>query len=211
MNNIADRIKELRISNGMTQAQLGQKVGVTSVTISKWELETSKPKADSLIRMCKIFSVSIEWLKDGKNVNFNLGISGVRKEEELLYIPYFEGVETCNDNEFLEKSDYEFILPKHLMKLESDSLICIKMKGNSMEPVFKHNAIICVNKDDQHVYDGSIYMVCHNNMLRIKCIEKQPNGYILKSFNSSYNDVHVLFDDQFKIIGKIVMQLSFYQ
>ncbi|OCH48051.1 XRE family transcriptional regulator [Aliivibrio fischeri] len=211
MNTIADRIKELRIKNRMTQAQLGLKVGVTSVTISKWELEMSKPKADSLVRMCKIFDVTIEWLKDGKDISFNLGVNSGKKVNELLYIPYFENIETYSNNNDLEKSSYEFILPKHLMSIESDNLMCMKMKGDSMEPIFKRNAIICINRNEKNVDDGSTYMVCHNHMLRIKNIEKKPNGYILKSFNPNYNEVHVRLGDKFEIIGKVVMQLSFYQ
>ena len=43
MSSIGLRIKNQRTLHKLTQKELGDKVGVTSVTVSKWELELTIP------------------------------------------------------------------------------------------------------------------------------------------------------------------------
>ncbi len=56
------RIKELRIENGLTQKQLAEALESTQKNISKYELELLDLSTDLLIRICKFFSVSADYL-----------------------------------------------------------------------------------------------------------------------------------------------------
>lgn len=44
-------ISELRKAQGLTQEQLGEKIGVTNKTVSRWETGTYLPPADAAILM----------------------------------------------------------------------------------------------------------------------------------------------------------------
>ena len=55
-----DIIKELRKTNNMTQKHLGELLGVSGITVSKWESGLSKPSGKNLISIAKIFNVSAE-------------------------------------------------------------------------------------------------------------------------------------------------------
>lgn len=52
------KIRELRRNAGLTQAELGKELSVTSQAVSKWENGQSEPDLSSIDRMCGIFGVS---------------------------------------------------------------------------------------------------------------------------------------------------------
>lgn len=56
------RLKEMRIQAGLTQAQLGARVGVTKSVISFYEQQERSPSPDMLIRFARIFHVSTDHL-----------------------------------------------------------------------------------------------------------------------------------------------------
>ena len=62
MNNIGNRIKELRIENKLTQNEFGKKLSVSQDTVSLWETGKSLPTAEFLILMHKIFGVSVDYI-----------------------------------------------------------------------------------------------------------------------------------------------------
>ena len=62
-------LSELRKEQGLTQEQLGEKVGVTNKTISRWETGTYLPPADALLIMSDLFSVSINEILSGKRLS----------------------------------------------------------------------------------------------------------------------------------------------
>lgn len=57
-----EKLKKLRLSKGMTQKDLADKLNVTFQTISKWENNTNEPDFTTLKEISKLFSVSIEYL-----------------------------------------------------------------------------------------------------------------------------------------------------
>lgn len=61
-------IAELRKEQGLTQEQLGEKIGVTNKTVSRWETGTYLPPADVLLFMSEIFDVSVNEILSGKRL-----------------------------------------------------------------------------------------------------------------------------------------------
>ncbi len=61
-------ISELRKEHGLTQEQLGEKIGVTNKTVSRWETGVYLPPADMLLVLSEIFNVSINELLTGKRL-----------------------------------------------------------------------------------------------------------------------------------------------
>lgn len=58
-----DRLTEARKAAGMTQEQLGAKIGVSSVTLSRWEKSDHLPEsAIPFILLAKYLNVSLDWL-----------------------------------------------------------------------------------------------------------------------------------------------------
>lgn len=72
---IGEKIREQRKENGLTQTELGKRLGVVKQTISNWENEISQPSNDALTEMASLFDVSIDYL---------LGLTDERRHESTL-------------------------------------------------------------------------------------------------------------------------------
>lgn len=56
---LQDRIRNLRIQNGISQEELALRLGVVRQTVSKWERGISVPDADTLIKLAEILEVTV--------------------------------------------------------------------------------------------------------------------------------------------------------
>lgn len=62
MRTFNEILKELRIEKGLTQKALAQELFVTVPTLSHWECGYQEPSFKDLIRLCKYFGVSADYL-----------------------------------------------------------------------------------------------------------------------------------------------------
>ena len=62
-------LKELRKQNNMTQEQLGEKVGVTNKTVSRWETGKYMPPIECLKLLSDIYQISINEILTGEKLN----------------------------------------------------------------------------------------------------------------------------------------------
>lgn len=69
MIKIGKFIAELRRENKITQEELGEKLGVTNKTISRWENGNYLPSMEMLQMLSNIFSVNINELLCGERLN----------------------------------------------------------------------------------------------------------------------------------------------
>ena len=67
-NSIGSKIAELRKKNGMTQADLAEKLGITDKAVSKWERNLSCPDITTIPRISEIFGVSVDELMQCERV-----------------------------------------------------------------------------------------------------------------------------------------------
>ena len=77
--NIGNRIKEIRIDNKLTQAQIAKKLNVTQDSISLWENNKRLPDTQYIIEICKIFNIKADYLlcledETGSKTYNNFGI-----------------------------------------------------------------------------------------------------------------------------------------
>ena len=62
MNIFAQRLKELRLENNLSQNQLSKQLGISQAAINKWEKSIIIPTLDSAVIVAKFFGVSIDYL-----------------------------------------------------------------------------------------------------------------------------------------------------
>lgn len=64
---IGNKINQLRKLSGMTQEQLAENLNVSRQTISKWESDSTSPDLESMVKISRIFHVSLDdLLKEGE-------------------------------------------------------------------------------------------------------------------------------------------------
>lgn len=57
-----ERISIARKQSGLSQEQLGEKLGVSRQAVSKWETGQTNPDVAYVAEMCRLFGVSSDWL-----------------------------------------------------------------------------------------------------------------------------------------------------
>lgn len=71
-------LRALRAGAGMTQQDLADKLGVTHISVSRWENGKAIPSPRYIKRMADIFGVA------GKDIFFNLITTKVNKEDRMI-------------------------------------------------------------------------------------------------------------------------------
>lgn len=61
-NVFPQRLKELRLKKGLTQTELGEKVGVKQSTFTNWENGKREPNFETIIKIADLLEVSVDWL-----------------------------------------------------------------------------------------------------------------------------------------------------
>ena len=78
-------LKSLRKGRGMTQSELGSKIGLSKAVISKYETGLGYPSFDVLIRISQFFGVSTDYML-GIAGTKSLDISGLTESQaDLLH------------------------------------------------------------------------------------------------------------------------------
>lgn len=80
MNNLGERIRGLRLRDGMTQSDLAGKLFVTKAAVSSYEKGIKLPSYDVLIKMTSVFNVTSDYLL-GIEKESNLDLSGLTEKE----------------------------------------------------------------------------------------------------------------------------------
>lgn len=57
-----ERLRELRISQGISQVELAKKLGVTKQSVSNWENDNIQPSIEMLIKIAVCLGVSTDYL-----------------------------------------------------------------------------------------------------------------------------------------------------
>ena len=76
---IADKIKLLRESNDLTQAEIAKQLGITRSSVNAWEMGISVPSTMYLVELACMFQVSTDYLL-GVEHEAVLDISGLDEE-----------------------------------------------------------------------------------------------------------------------------------
>jgi transcriptional regulator with XRE-family HTH domain len=60
-----DRVKIIRKESGLTQAEFGQRIGITFSSVSLIEKGKNNPSEQTIRAICSEFSINRDWLVDG--------------------------------------------------------------------------------------------------------------------------------------------------
>jgi len=88
---VQDRIKQVRQSEGLTQAEFAEKIGLSRNYIAMIEIGQREPSDRTIKDICRIFGVNEIWLRTGVGEPF----TPLSRSEELAAI--FERMEVGDD------------------------------------------------------------------------------------------------------------------
>tara|TARA_R110001583_G_scaffold191462_1_gene356624 strand:+ start:652 stop:1347 length:696 start_codon:yes stop_codon:yes gene_type:complete len=224
MNTLGERSKERRKIIKLTQIQLSKKVGVSGVTISQWESGDTSPKGENLYKLAKALQCSPDWLLfggDRKQIESSAEWAGPMEtwdsstplNDDEVEIPFYMEVELAAGHGNAETIEYKgpkLRFAKSTLRKSSvdpTHAACVRVNGNSMEPVLPHGSTVGVDISQTNIIDGKMYAINHDGMLRVKTLYKLPgDGLRMRSFNiDEYPDERYEAEDMIhiKIIGKV--------
>ena len=65
---LSERIKELRTTRGISQAELGKEVRLTQQAIAKWEKGIAEPDSETIAKLADFFQVTTDYLLGKSNL-----------------------------------------------------------------------------------------------------------------------------------------------
>jgi len=102
---------------------------------------------------------------------------------------------------FLDDSGYEMIEAPTYVPIAVD--FALRVSGDSMEPLLQDGQVIWVKEQDV-LDNGEIGIFSYSGDVYCKKLIADGRNAYLRSLNSSYEDIEVLDDFGFKVLGKVV-------
>jgi len=157
--NISDRIASRRKDLSLTQVALAKKIGISGVSVGKWESGLNQPKGRYLNDLAAALGVSVDWLLTGKEG----GVVGMTDAHPLGYhnvepavipqgnrVPILSYVQAGNWREMCEQAT-TFDGNVEYVSASIDIGPCgfgLWLRGNSMTPIFNEGDLIIVDPDE---------------------------------------------------------------
>lgn len=198
-NYVADKIKFYRKMAGLTQKELGEKIGVKHNTISSYESGKNEPEQDMLFKIAAALDISINELFPQTASSFS-GIKGVR-------IPILGKVVAGIPIEAITDIDgWEEISPK---MAASGEYFALRIKGLSMEPKLHEGDIVIVKRQSDVESGDTAIILVDGEDATVKQIKKTKEGIMLIGLNIDVYPPHFytnreIADLPVQIIGKVV-------
>lgn len=195
---VAKKIREYRKEAGLTQRELGEKIGVKHNTISSYESGTNEPEQNILFKIADALNISINDLfpkQSSANATTSILIPVLGR------IVAGEPIDAITDI-----IDYEEITPRMAQKGKHFALM---VRGKSMEPTLQEGDVVIVRQQPT-VENGEIAIVLINgDEATVKEIREDPAGLTLIGHNVAVYTPHFYTRDQIEslpitILGKVV-------
>ena len=120
-------------------------------------------------------------------------------EEELFEYHVYEKLSAGIGTAYFEDRNYDTVY----FDEEIDHDLASWVYGDSMEPDYLNGSVALI-KGTGFDYDGAIYAVDWDGQSYIKKVYKEKDGLRLVSINKKYADKFAPYDEEPRIIGKIV-------
>ena len=230
---VGEKIRTARKNIAISQGALAKKIDVSLDTISRWEIGKRTPRTEDLLKLSNVLGVSVSYLMGETGNNSPLlaessageansmscfGKEALLGKDHLLMIPRISPevkLSACRGNSYEQTMDMEIIgryplFDGRLAALYSeDSLVCIDVEGDSMEPQMHDGDIVIFNRSQDWV-PGNIYAVCLEGKILVKGLidNGRCNPPILRSSNKEYPDIAVRKDQFFLVCGRVLKILT---
>lgn len=223
---LAERLKEARNAQGLTQKALGELVGVSQAAIQK--IETGKAEQTTkLVDIARALKVRPEWLGSGLG-EMKVSSDSLPPEKEWgtvdawdkntplpadeVEVPFLKDIEFACGNGRVQDEDHngfklrfsKATLRRVGANTDGTGVLCFPAVGNSMEPLIPDGATVAINCNDKRIVDGKVYAVNQDGWKRLKMIYRVgPDRISLRSYNSQEHpdEEHPL--SEIEIIGRM--------
>ena len=186
--------------NNMTQAELANKMNVSTATTSNWCKGIKLPRMDKVDKMCTIFGCYRSDLMEYK------GHLQGKKESKGIVIPVLGRVAAGIPIEAIEDIIDTEEISVELAK--TGEFFGLKINGDSMTPDICNGDIVIVRQQDDAESGDIVIAAINGDEATCKRLRKYKDGIELISSNPSYSTFEFsnkeIIDKPVKILGRVV-------
>ncbi len=202
MSTFSDNVQKLRVSKGLTQRQLAEKLQVSKSTIGKWESSDTLPDYSGMKEISEFFGVSVGALFWEDLDSANLA--------PFVDVRVFGRIAAGTPIE-MEEGDYAFPAPIEIMKHHPRAFF-LETEGESMNRKIPNGSYALIDPDrTEPLIDGRAYAVCVNGYdATLKRVHQLSNGIELVPDSTDPTIKPIVFDfadenaETVTILGEVV-------
>lgn len=213
-----DKLKQKREELGLEQQELAELIGVSKQAYFKWEKGLSKPTKANIAKLEKILKVPTGYLSEDEISSLYKQLTEPNQEKAITYVrdlvssqKVISIAEKRSEYRVYEKlsagigasvyGDLDYDVVYYNEELPHDFASWVD--GNSMEPTYQNGEVALI-RETGFDYDGAVYAVVWDSQTYIKKVYREEEGLRLVSINKDYPDKFAPFDENPRVIGKIV-------
>lgn len=191
------KIRTMRLSREMTQADLAKSIGQSASSITMYETGRREPDFETLEALADVFNVPLDtfFTSEHRKIPGDLfRISDLRSQT----LPILGSV--AAGEPILADETYDVYVDS---PVKAD--YALRVQGDSMEPTYLDGDVVYIRKQDD-VIDGTVGVVLCEDSACLKHIYHIQNGLQLVSDNPKYPPmIRVLPEyDSIRILGRVV-------
>ena len=187
---IGDMIAKVRKEKGMTKTELAKRTGINIGHLTHIEKEERNPSHKALRNICHALDIPYQPLM----YTYDKTLNEEQEEYKIVnHIAYNKILAVSNIDGFID-------CPSEI----PSSAIAIKMADDSMEPTILKDSYVYVEFNSP-VDNKDVGLFLSNNEVRVRRYSLKKGTITLKSDNKSFNPVTIDLNDDFYIIGKILL------
>ena len=186
--------------NNMTQAELAERLNVSTATTSNWCNGIKIPRMDKIDRMCKMFNcLRSDLIEDKGNL---CGVKETKGVSINVYGSVAAGVPIEAIEDIVDTEEITLDLAR------TGTFFGLRIKGDSMEPRMTTGDVVIVRRQDDAESGDIVIATVNGDEATCKRLRKYSHGIDLLSTNPNY--VPMYFSNQeieekpVRIIGKVV-------
>lgn len=213
-----DKLKQKREELGLEQQELAELIGVSKQAYFKWEKGLSKPTKANIAKLEKVLKVPKGYLSEDEISSLYKQLTELNQEKAITYVrdlvssqKVISIAEKRSEYRVYEKlsagigasvyGDLDYDVVYYNEELPHDFASWVD--GNSMEPTYQNGEVALI-RETGFDYDGAVYAVVWDSQTYIKKVYREEEGLRLVSINKDYPDKFAPFDENPRVIGKIV-------
>ena len=195
---MANRLRQMRVSKGLNQNEVGELVGMAQSAVSKWERGATEPDHNTLRILSDYYGVSIDYLlgnsdePQAKRKGVSIPVLG----DVAAGIP-IDAVEDILDYEEIDED-----------LARTGEFFALRIRGQSMEPRMMEGDVVIVRQQETAETGDTVVVSVSGDLATVKKIKIGPAGITLIPTNPSYDPMYFTCEEveqlPVRIRGKVV-------
>ena len=216
-----EKLKARRKELKMTQKEIADRLGISYQAYSAWERGVKKPSRKKVKQLEQILNVPKDYFTEIEIVRLYNTLSNKGKDQVVEYTRNLVQKEKTQQVVSVSENLYEYHVYEKMSAGISTSVYDNRnydtvylneelahdfaswVSGDSMEPKYQNGSVALI-RETGFDYDGAVYAVVWNFQTFIKKVYREKEGLRLVSINKAYKDIYIPYDENPRIVGKIV-------